>query len=97
MTDSETNFRGPPAPYMHEAPLKMDTLATGDTKSQIALIIPRLRLQQFPDVKKIQSLEKLIILTVTLEQQQWRGIITECGLVDAVSSLMFETVNPRIR
>ncbi|KAA6361011.1 MAG: hypothetical protein EZS28_043462, partial [Streblomastix strix] len=76
--------------------LKRQINASGDIKTQFIQCSGLLKLTEINDERKIQALENIILLSVTLEYKDWQGVI-KTGIIDCTSSLMLETTNPRIR
>ncbi|KAA6398154.1 MAG: hypothetical protein EZS28_006319 [Streblomastix strix] len=69
----------------------------GDRKTQIVFHSGRLRLKEISDDDKIKSLTDLIGLALCFESEEWHGIVSESGVIEALSALMNETKNAKIR
>ncbi|KAA6370776.1 MAG: hypothetical protein EZS28_033697, partial [Streblomastix strix] len=57
----------------------------------------QLKLREVSDNEKEKQLESLIILAMSFDSQDWRGIILESGIIEIASQLLGENENPRIR
>ncbi|KAA6402297.1 MAG: hypothetical protein EZS28_002171 [Streblomastix strix] len=77
--------------------LRTQVLADSDATSQIILHASRLRLREVSDLEKSQSLERLLVLSIIFDKNQWKGIVTDSGVIESLSGLMFKTSNPKIR
>ncbi|KAA6391174.1 MAG: hypothetical protein EZS28_013300 [Streblomastix strix] len=81
----------------HEKSIREQSQQSNDIKLQIAQHAARLRLSEISDEEKIDSLFKLINLTMRFVEGEWNDIITTSGVIEALSTLILETSNPKIR
>ncbi|KAA6400240.1 MAG: hypothetical protein EZS28_004233 [Streblomastix strix] len=96
MTDSDISLRGISSTNPSES-MRIQVLSSGEKKSQIVQHAHRLLLPEISDAAKIQSLESLVILSFRLQHSEIKEILCSSGIIQSVSSLIFETDNPRIR
>ncbi|KAA6381025.1 MAG: hypothetical protein EZS28_023448 [Streblomastix strix] len=96
MTESKSSTSGTSRTSLSVL-LRAQALAGGEVKSQIVQHSLRFKQTEISDADKIESLETLIILSITLQQNELKEILKVTGIIESVSSLLFGTQNPRIR
>ncbi|KAA6392770.1 MAG: hypothetical protein EZS28_011703 [Streblomastix strix] len=71
--------------------------SVSSVKLQITHHAGLLRLPQISDDEKMDSLKQLISNCVIFARAEWRDIVATSGIIEAASSLMLETSNPKMR
>ncbi|KAA6401590.1 MAG: hypothetical protein EZS28_002884 [Streblomastix strix] len=68
-----------------------------DLKIELAKYAMRLRISEISDFDKIEILCEILKVNVNFVVREWNEIMQICGIIEAVSQLLLDTLNPRIR